>query len=236
VWSPDGRRVAFQSNRDGRAAIYLQPTDGGGSAERLTDPGEGVSHVPDAWSPDGRTLLYSERKGDMYTVMALSVADTRAIPVAVVESRVPPEAVFSPDGRWVAYGVSKVGGGLLSPDRGIFVQPFPPTGATYQVPKTRLDYHPAWGPSGRDIFYVPSVLDLVAVGVQFAGSPSFGAPTPLKSAPGPGLTLENPRGYDVLPDGRFITLLPESGPAGGRPELRLILNWFDELKRLVPTH
>jgi hypothetical protein len=41
----------------------------------------------------------------------------------------------------------------------------------------------------------------------------------------------------VLPAGRFLTLLPaESGPAGGRPELRLILNWFDELKWLVPTH
>jgi hypothetical protein len=42
--------------------------------------------------------------------------------------------------------------------------------------------------------------------------------------------------YDVLPDGRFITLLPaDSGPAGVRPELRVILNWTDELKRLVPT-
>ncbi len=238
VWSPDGRRVAFQSDRDGRAAIYVQPADGGGTAERLTDPADGVSHVPDAWTSDGRTLLFSERKGDTYTVMALSVADTRAIPVARVESRVPPEAVFSPDGRWVAYGVSKAGGAAQSPDRGIFVQPFPPTGATYQVPKTRLDFHPAWGPSGREIFYVPSIVDdaLVAVGVQFAASPSSGAPTPLTGVPEPGITLENPRGYDVLPDGRFITLLPdEGGPAGLRPELRLILNWFDELKRLVPT-
>ncbi len=171
--------------------------------------------------------------------MALSVADTRAIPVAAVESRVPPEAVFSPDGRWVAFGISKVAGGVPSPDRGIFLQPFPPTGATYLVPKTRLDFHPAWAPSGREIFYVPSIVDdaLVAVGVQFAGSPTFGAPTPLTGVPEPGITSNNHRGYDVLPDGRFITLLPdEGGPAGSRPGLRLILNWFDELKRLVPTH
>jgi Tol biopolymer transport system component len=238
VWSADGRRIAFQSNRDGRPALYVQPADGGGTAARLTDPAAGVSHVPDAWSPDGRTLLYSERKGGTYTVIALSVADTRAIRVADVESRVPPEAVFSPDGRWVAYGASKALGGELSPDRGIFVQPFPPTGATYQVPKTRLDFHPAWGPSGREIFYVPTVADdaLVAVGVRFAGSPSFDAATPLTGVPEPGISGDNLRGYDVLPDGRFLTLLPESEPAGGRSELRLILNWFEELKRLVPTH
>lgn len=128
---------------------------------------------------------------------------------------------------------------MPSPDRGIFVQPFPPTGATYQVPKTRLDFHPAWGPSGREIVYVPTVVDdaLVAVGVQLAGSPSFGAPTPLEGVPEPDITGNNHRGYDVLPDGRFIMLLANvSGPAGGRPELRLILNWFEELKRLVPTH
>ena len=83
-----------------------------------------------------RTLLVAGQKRDTYTVMALTVADKRATPVAAVESRLPPEAVYSPDGRWVAYDVSKAGGGVPSPDRGIVVQPFPPTGATYQVPKT----------------------------------------------------------------------------------------------------
>jgi serine/threonine-protein kinase len=238
VWSPDGRRVAFQSDRDGRLAIYAQPADGGGAAERLTDPAEGVSHVPDAWSPDGRTLLFSEEKGGTYAVMALSVADKRATPVAGVEGRDPPEAVFSPDGRWVAYSVNKAAGGVPSPDRGIFVQPFPATGATYQVPKTLLDFHAAWGPSGRELFYVPTITatEPVAVSVQIAGSPTFGTPTPLKGVPEPGISSGNHRGYDVLPDGRFITLLPaDSGPAGVRPELRVIINWTDELKRLVPT-
>lgn len=171
--------------------------------------------------------------------MALSVAGKQATPVSGVESREPPEAVFSPDGRWVAYNVNKAGGGVPSPDRGVFVQPFPPTGATYQVPKTQLDFHATWAPSGREVFYVPTVQEdaLVAVGVQIAGSPTFGAPTPLKGVPEPGIISTLHRGYDVLPDGRFITLLPDqSGPAGVGPELRVILNWCDELKRLVPTN
>ena len=86
---------------------------------------------------------------------------------------------------------------------------------------------------------MPTVQEdaLVAVGVQIAGSPTFGPPTPLKGVAQPGIVSTTYREYDVLPDGRFITLLPDqSGPAGVGPELRVILNWFDELKRLVPTN
>jgi hypothetical protein len=118
------------------------------------------------------------------------------------------------------------------------VQPFPPTGATYQVPKTLLDFHAAWGRSGRELFYVPTITatEPVAVSVQIAGSPTFGTPTPLTGVPEPGFSSSNHRGYDVLPDGRFITLLPnEGGPVGAPSELRVVLNWFEELKRLVPT-
>ena len=238
VWSPDGRRLAFQSDRDGTPSIYVQNADGGGAAERLTTAAQGVSHTPDSWSPDGRTLLFSEQKGDTFSLMALAISEQRAVAFGGVQSLQPVDAVFSPDGRWVAYASTPVAGGLLSADRGIFVQPFPATGATYQVPKTRLDFHPAWAPSGREIFYVPTinVAELTAVSVQIQPSLTFGPPAPVAGVPQPAFTSIQPRGYDVLPDGSFITLLPadnaSSGGAGS--EMRVILNWFEELKRLVP--
>ncbi len=78
---------------------------------------------------------------------------------------------------------------------------------------------------------------MIAVGVQLVPSPSFGTPAPLKGVPEPGIVSTSRRGYDVLPDGRFITLLPEDTAASGAPaELRVILNWFEELKRLVPVN
>lgn len=99
VWSPDGRSVAFQSDRDGTPSIYAQAADGGGITERLTTAEQGVSHVPDAWSSDGCTLLFFEKKGAMFSLMALSVSEKRAVPFGSVQSWQPAEAVFSPDGR-----------------------------------------------------------------------------------------------------------------------------------------
>ena len=217
VWSPDGQRLAFQSDRDGTPAVYVQNADGGGAAERLTTAAQGVAQTPDSWSPDGRTLLFSEQKGDTFSLMAHSVSEKRAAPFGGVQSLQPVDAVFSPDGRWVAYASSPVAGGLMSADRGIFVQPFPATGATYQVPKTRLDLHPAWAPSGREIFYVPTInlAELAAVSVQIRPSLTFGPPATVAGVPQPAFTAIQPRGYDVLSDGSFITLLPADNASSG---------------------
>jgi hypothetical protein len=139
----------------------------------------------------------------------------------------------------VAYGSTQVTGGTLSADRGIFLQSFPATGAAYQVPKTRLDFHPTWAPSGREIFYVSTITtrDLTSVGVQTQPGVTFGPPVAVAGGLQPGFTGAEWRGYDVLPDGRFITLLPtDDASNGGAPsEMRIVLNWFEELKRLVPA-
>jgi Tol biopolymer transport system component len=175
VWSPNGRSVTFQSDRDGTASMYSQASDGGSAAVRLTEAAQDVSHVPESWSPDGHTLLFSEQKGGTFSLMTLSVGDKRVAPFGGVQSREPPEAVFSPDGKWVAYSVNPGLGGVQSPDRGIFVQPFPATGAKYQVPRTALDFHPAWGPLGKEIFFVSTVVadNLTSVGVQTQSTVTF---------------------------------------------------------------
>ena len=58
VWSPDSTRIAFQWDRDGDRAIFSQAADHTGTAERLTKPAAGESHVPDSWSSDGAILLF----------------------------------------------------------------------------------------------------------------------------------------------------------------------------------
>ncbi len=81
VWSADGERVAFQSDRDGDLGLFWQRADGTTAAERLTKPDKDTAHVPESWSPDGKTLLFSVAKGSSYAVAALSFTDKKVTPV-----------------------------------------------------------------------------------------------------------------------------------------------------------
>src|SRR5204862_2544197 len=62
IWSADGTRVAFQSDREGDAAIFWQPVDGS-TAERLTRPEPGTTHVPESWSARHDVFLFSVNEG-----------------------------------------------------------------------------------------------------------------------------------------------------------------------------
>jgi eukaryotic-like serine/threonine-protein kinase len=236
VWSADSRRVTFQSARDGDRALWWQSVDGG-TAERLTDPAKDEEHLPESWSRDGTRLLFSVRKGSTFSLWVFTLPGRKAEPFGSVVSQESPSASFSPDGRWVAYAYTPQAGGNLSPNRGVFVEPFPPTGEKHQAPKTLLDYHPLWAPDGKSIFYVPgSSRSTVSVPVTTQPSIAFGAPVELSRAPTPGLLSLDGRGYDVLQDGRFLSVSQQESPASAtRGELRVVLNWFEELKRLVPV-
>ena len=241
VWSGDGLRIAFQSEREGDRGIFSQRADGVGEAERLTTALQGASHVPESWSRDGKHLLFTEQKELSYILHSLSIDTKTSAPFGNVKSAEPPGATFSPDGRWIAYASSERAGGGLSPNRGIFVQPFPATVAIYQVPKVRLDYHPVWTPDGKTLLYVPaSPQSFVTVSVNTQPSITFGSPIALPQVvPRPSLISSDVRGYDILPDGRILAVIPafDQDAAGGalRPEIRVVLNWFGELKRLVPV-
>ena len=239
VWSPDGSRIAFQSDREGDLGIFVQDAEGAAAPERLTKPDADEAHAPESWSPDGKHLLFSVRRGSRFTLWSVNVDDRKSAPfggVASVDG--PPGAVFSPDGRWVAYTINEAVAAATSPNRGVFVQPFPATGARYQVPRSALDYHPAWARDGKTLFYLRSALtSIAAVPVRTDSGISFGSP--MNIAPTSRVLYGEARGYDVLPDGRFVSVVPApsdaAGAASATPELRVVLNWHEELKRLAPA-
>ena len=73
VWSGDGRRVTFQSARDGDRAIFWQSADGASGAERLTKPAQGEEHRPESWSRDGTHLLFSVFKDAKFSLWVLTL-------------------------------------------------------------------------------------------------------------------------------------------------------------------
>ena len=126
IWSADGQRVAFQSDREGDLGIFWQRADGSGRADRLTKADQGTSHVPESWSPKEERFLFGVTKGSSVSLWTFSLLDKEATQFTDVQSSNPIQAAFSHDGRWVAYTVTE---GAAT---GIYVQPFPATGALYR--------------------------------------------------------------------------------------------------------
>ena len=232
VWSADGSRVTFQSDREQDLGVFWQRADGTGAAERLTRPDPGTSHVPHAWSPSGDTLLFSVMKGADVSLWTLSLQDRKVAPFGGVRSTSSflPNAVFSPDGNWVAYTSS-----TKAP--GVFVQPFPATGSTYQVSNSGT--HPLWSADGNELFFAPpGDLSVVRVATQPAFTVSKPMPLPRGFMAGQAAGA-SARPYDVTRDGkRFIGMVAAGQtPSGARfaPKIEVVLNWFEELKAKVPA-
>ena len=230
VWSPDGKRVAFQSGRDGDLAIFSQAADGTGAPERLTKPGAGESHVPQTWHGD--VLLFDLAQGNDVSLWQLSLEKKTIAPFGGVHSSNETGAIFRPDGRWVAYSATEAGA-VTS----IYVQPMPPTGAKHVLvrPQRASPHHPIWSPDGAALYYVPApgVFERVTVSTH----PTFGFGNPesvhrsFQGGP-PG----SRRHYDMMPDGRILGLVTPGQTGAENPvvEIFVVLNWFEELKARAP--
>ena len=238
VWSPDGRRIAFQSDRDGEPAIFAQRIDGTG-VERLTTPGKGETHVPESWSSDGRHLSFAvQKKGDEFTLWTLSLADGKVTRFRDVLSTEPFGSVFAPDGRWIAYHTLPPGASSTSGNSGVFVEPFPPTGALYQAPRVARDFQPVWSRDGAELFYVGTTTSglAAAVPVTTRSGITFGPVATFPFVVTAGRLSASTRGFDALPNNAFVGVVAESASdrTTGSPEIRVVLNWYEELKRMVP--
>ena len=225
VWTPDGKRIAFNSNKEGPPQrIFWQLADGSGGLERLTN-GE-YAQVPMSWSPDGQLLAFMENHPTTgYDIWVLRLADRKAQPFLRTPFN---ESVprFSPDGRWLAY-ISNESGRYE-----VYVQPYPGPGGKWLI-STEGGTEPAWNSNGRELFY-RSGDKMMAVDI--ATQPSFTAGKPRVLFEGRYVpTPATSPNYDVSPDGqRFLMLKPSEQEASAPTQINVVLNWFEELKRRVP--
>jgi Tol biopolymer transport system component len=226
TWSPDGKRIAFNSNnKGGPLNIFWQLADGSGGLERLTT--SQYANVPMSWSPDGKLLAFLEVNPTTgYDIWVLRMDDRKA----QLFLRTPfNESVprFSHDGRWLAY-VSNESGRYE-----IYVQPYPGPGGKWQI-STEGGTEPAWNPNGRELFY-RSGDKMMAVDIATQPSFTVGKPQMLFEGPYMPTPLTNPN-YDVSPDGqRFLMLKPSESAEAAPTQINVVLNWFEELKQKVPT-
>jgi len=233
VWSPDGRRVAFQSNRSGVYDLYGKDANGAGDEELLVKSSH--AKIPTGWSPDGRFLVYNEIDPKTGTdIWALALEDDRK-PFSFLKTEFDESAGrLSPlpdsQGRlWMVYSSNETGQGE------IYLRPFlpgasgGPAGVRVRV-STGGGFSPQWRKDGRELFYV-SFLDgktvLMAVDVKLGVTPDIGTPQTLFDIP-----FNN--NWAPFADGRrFLLIEPVSDlPAA---KINVVLNWTAELKRLTPS-
>jgi serine/threonine-protein kinase len=230
VWSADGERVAFQSDREGDLAIFWQRADGAGTAERLTRPEKEVAHIPDSFSPDGQQLSFTAHaSNNPSSVWILSLRDRKATLFADGGSGLAEDSTFSPDGRWLAYSIdTPTGGGDM-----LYVQAFPPAPGKYQIAQGHAAF---WSSDGKQLTFDAGPRQYATVKVTTTGGFAFSSPTvfPGRLVGGP----SGPRRYDVLPDGRIIGAVNADSTQTDAPaaaQIQVVLNWFEELKQRVPA-
>jgi hypothetical protein len=172
-----------------------------------------------------------------WTLWSVSVEDKKVMPFGNIQSTAgdPINATFSPDGRWVAYTAYDRPANQPSPNKGVYVQPFPPTGAHYQLPKDGNDFHPVWGIDSTELFYIPIASRFSVVKVQNQSILSFGKPVNLPRPATRDRVSSDFRDYDIMPDGKFLSSVPaaEENASSGE-QIHVVLNWFEELRQRVP--
>ncbi len=225
IWSPDGTRIVFNSNRNGPEDLYQKDSTGTGREELLYKSDVAHKHPLD-WSSDGRFILYHTRQSRTGSdILALPLFGNREpIPFLSTEFE-EGHAQFSPDGRHVAYASDE--SGVYE----IYVQPFPGPGGKLQI-STQGGVQPRWRRDGEEIFYVAADGRMMAAPLSpQSGSLSVGNPRALfKTAILPDAVFPAIFDYAVTADGqRFLIVTPTSEtlvfPA------TVVLNWAAKLDR-----
>ncbi|MCH7885006.1 MAG: serine/threonine-protein kinase [Planctomycetes bacterium] len=224
VWTPDGSRVAFQSNSRGSFDLFWIPADRSGPAELLLESEYGLR--PLCWSSDGKLLVYTQSQPAGRDDIWVLPVDGEGTPRRLVETQFREAgAALSPDDRWLAYTSNETG------QDEVYVQAFPDPGRKWLI-STRGGSHPVWGPDAEalELFYRKG-NKMMVVGIQTEPTFSPGAPKPL-------FELEDASflpPFDISPDGRHFVMIQKGEQSAPPTQLRVVLNWFEELKAKVPT-
>ena len=196
---------------------------GGDPKKLLTRPG---AQFPDAWSPDGRFLVFEEGEA----AVGAARRDLWVLPIGeaprplLVTRFYERGAVFSPDGRWLAFVTDESGRAE------VYVQPFPGPGPKVAI-SNNGGLQPMWARDGHELFYREGDSMMA---VRIALDPfRIEAPRRLFEFSATTFNLDpNFADYDVAPDGRFLSV---QGDTAAADDINVVLNWTEELKRLVPS-
>jgi serine/threonine-protein kinase len=221
-WTPDGRRIAFSSNRAGTYDLYWKQADGSGAAEPLLTAEFNQFDI--SFSADGKLLVYREVHPDTgRDIWILPLEGEREPRPYLKTSFNEYTPMLSPDGRWLAYTSDESG------VNEIYVRDISDSvGGRWQV-STGGGTESLWSRDGRELFYRSGNRVMVA---SIETEPIFKVQTRNVLFEDVYIKWRVHTAYDIHPDNERFVMIME--PPETTSEMIIVLNWFEELRRVVP--
>jgi serine/threonine protein kinase/Tol biopolymer transport system component len=223
LWSPDGTRLIFRTNRNGIIEFYERSAAGGGSDRLVLSSAQMPSNnpAPTDWSPDGRHIIFSvPAPGSGYDLWRLPVGEEDKAAKFISSPADEMHGNFSPDGRSVAYTSNESG------RFEVYVETVPRSDRKWSV-STNGGYEPRWRADGREIYYLSTDRTLMAVSV--GAGPSFGIPEPLFQTHVPSGVTGMRTHYVPSHDGQrfLVNIATDAMPS----PITVVLNWIATVKK-----
>lgn len=229
VWSPDGKRLVYGVSGTDANGLYTINADGAGKPERLNDSG-----FPSSWAAAPNAIAFLRRAQDGSSGIWVLPLEHDPKPRLFIESRFTlwyPE--LSPDGQLMAYMSNESG------TSEVYVQPYPGPGEKTRI-STAGGIEPIWSANGRELFYRSMTLERQEFfSAAIRSTSPFRVDTPrlmFAARAGEYDSTVPQRSWDVAADGkRFLLSKPANATDKPVTEMHVVLNWAEELKRLVPA-
>lgn len=223
IWTRDGERVTFSSNRAGALNLFIGRADGSGAPERLTSSDH--IQLPGSWSPDGAVLAFVElHPVTGRDIMLLRYRGDRSVQPFLATPFHESNPQFSPDGRWVAYVSNESG------RNEVYVRPLAGSSQKWQV-STNGGIEPVWAPNGRELFYRADGR-LMSVPVEGGSTFRAGQPNTLFEGTFESGTVDRAN-YDVVAGASGFMMVQPAEERSSDHELHLLLNWLDAVPALL---
>ena len=227
IWSPDGSEIAFTLPAVGS---FWKRADGIGDLRPVTTSTDQAFVL--SFSPDGNLAVVGRTTPDTGFDIGMLPTDATVVDWVLAEPHNEAHAQVSPDGRWMAY---------VSEDSGsaeVYVRPFPSVGdGRWQISREG-GISPLWGPDSRELFFLTGTNTeavVMAVGLETDQGFEAGSPRPLFSGPYRVPVPSTPPTWDIAPRGGRFLMLRDAATSAASTSTVVVINWTEELKRLVPT-